>query len=196
MQRAPWSVALLFSVLGSVACSSGPEGAGGTSSSGGGTAPEATTARCVGKPVEAYTMRDSTSCSLQGAEWRRASLECGGTTFSVYCGRADTSSGPDEAKKSACLDMPGCGWTEDDGSITKPTGRCEGTKTACSAFSTSSECKAQPGCNYLTGDCEKSNGFNYLDNSDCGSLQIGNSVSFSVVRSACERAKGCTWVDE
>ena len=92
--------------------------------------------------------------------------------------------------------MPGCGWTEADGTITKPTGRCEGTKTPCAAYSDSDSCRSQTGCSFLAGDCENKSGSNYLDNADCGSLQIGNSVSFSVVRSACQRAKGCTWVDE
>lgn len=140
-------------------------------------------------------MGDSESCSLQGSTWRDNALECAGTSFTVNCARADSFSRPVEAKKIACLDMPGCGWTEDDGTVTKPTGRCEGTKTPCSALP-QSECNSQPGCIYFSSSgCTVKNGRNYLDNMGCENLQIGNTVSFSVVRNACRRAKGCTWVE-
>ncbi|MBK8213354.1 MAG: hypothetical protein IPK71_06330 [Myxococcales bacterium] len=167
---------------------------GGEGDEGGEGPPSATAARCVGKPVEAYTMRDSASCANQGSTWSDTYLECRGTSFVVNCARADTSGRPEEAKKIMCLDMPGCGWTEPDGTVTKPSGRCEGTKTPCSAFS-QTECRSQPGCTVESSSCKARNGRYYLDNMGCENLQISNSVSFSVVRNACQRAKGCTWVE-
>lgn len=170
---------------------------GPTSTEGGegvGPSPSEKTSRCVGKPVEAYTMRDSASCAKQGSTWSDTYLECRGTSFVVNCARADADSRPDEAKKIACLDMPGCGWTEPDGTVTKPSGRCEGSKTPCSAFS-QTDCRSQPGCTVESSSCKVRNGRYYLDNMGCENLQISNSASFSVVRDACQRAKGCTWVE-
>ena len=140
-------------------------------------------------------MRDRASCSAQGSDWNNTHLECRGTTFVVNCARVDSASRPEEAVRAACLDMPGCEFTETNGTLTKPTGRCEGTKTPCAKLP-QSECTTQPGCFYYSsGGCTAKNGLYYLDNMDCSSLQIAKSVSFSVVKSACRRAKGCTWVD-
>ena len=68
---------------------------GPTSTEGGegvGPAPSEKTSRCVGKPVEAYTMRDSASCAKQGSTWTDTYLECRGTSFVVNCARADADS--------------------------------------------------------------------------------------------------------
>lgn len=95
-----------------------------------------------------------------------------------------------------CLDMPGCGFTEADGSITTPAGHCEGTKTPCSALSGKDGCNSQTGCFYfMSSGCEAQNGFDWLDNAGCSNLQISSTVSFSVVGSACQRAKGCAWIE-
>ncbi len=187
--------ALAFVALFVSACTVTTAPGGGTGEDGNGTPPTGSTARCVGKPVEAYTMRDRASCEAQGSDWGDTYLECRGTRSPVNCARTDGSSRPEEALRSACLDMPGCGFTEKDGTVTKPTGRCEGTKTPCSALQ-EAECNSQPGCFYYsTTKCTPRNGRYYLDNSDCANLQISNTVSFSVVRDACRRAKGCTWVE-
>ena len=190
-------IGMLLSVVFSVAvvaCSiqAGPAGSG---SSPEGTPAGSVSARCVGQPVEAYKVRDSSSCRAQGSEWDNTNLECRGTRFVVNCARAESSALPEAAVRTACLDMPGCGFTEADGTVTKPSGRCEGTKIACSKFS-QAECNSQPGCFYYSSEgCTVRNGKYYLDNSDCPSLQISDSVSFSVVKDACQRAKGCTWVE-
>jgi hypothetical protein len=190
-------IGMLLSVFFSVAvvaCSiqTGPAGSG---SSPEGTPAGTTSARCVGRPVEAYKVRDSGSCSAQGSTWDNTNLECRGTSFVVNCARVEYAGRPEEAVRMACLDMPGCGFTEADGTVTKPSGRCEGTKIACSAFS-QTDCNSQPGCFYYSSEgCTVRNGKYYLDNSDCPSLQISDSVSFSVVKDACKRAKGCTWVE-
>lgn len=172
-----------------VHCSASSSTVGSSGASGAGPAPGGGPARCVGKAVGAYRMRDRDSCTLQGSTWDNVNLECRGTTFPVSCDRPSA--------KAACLDVPGCGWTEDDGSVTKPSGQCEGTKTPCSSLSKDRDtCVSQTGCSYFSSTgCESKNGFSYLDNVDCGNLQISETVSFSVVRSACQRAKGCTWVE-
>lgn len=101
----------------------------------------------------------------------------------MNCARGDQSfsSLPDEAKKSACLDIIGCGWTEPDGSVTKPSGHCDGTKAKCSSFSTEDTCRKQPGC--------------ILNNVDWGSLNFGPTLSVSVARGQCKRTIGCTWTE-
>jgi hypothetical protein len=139
-------------------------------------------------------MRDSDSCRLQGADWDSSTSECRGTPFQVHCSRADESGLAVPAKKAMCLDMPGCGWTEDDATISSPSGSCSGTKTPCGALDQTA-CSSQPGCNFLAsqGGCVPKNGFSWLDNADCAGLQIASSVSYSVVKSACERALGCAW---
>lgn len=160
----------------------------------GGGAPTGAAARCVGQAVEAYKVRDSASCLLQGSDWDSVNDECRGTVFSVHCSRADESGRSPDQIKSMCLDMPGCGWTENDGTVTHPTGHCEGTKIPCAGLAEAS-CKEQSGCTYFSSSgCESTNGFTWLDNVDCSSLQIADDVSYSVVRSACQRAMGCTWV--
>ncbi|MBS2014032.1 MAG: hypothetical protein JST00_14175 [Deltaproteobacteria bacterium] len=179
----------------SVGVPSSSSSSSSSSASGGAPAAQGGASRCVGKPVEAYTVDDATSCFLQGSTWDSRNLECRGTSFTVSCARVEGFERPEEAKKIACLDMPGCGWTESDGTVTKPSGRCEGTKTPCSAF-TEATCKSQVGCTVDTrSGCVAKNGSIYLENVGCENLQISNSVSFSVVRDACERAKGCTWVE-
>ena len=146
--------------------------------------------------MEAYDVDDRESCVKQGSDWRDTDHSCRGTLFVVNCARADSTTGPEEVVRNACLDMPGCGYTETDGTITKPTGKCTGTKTPCKSLSDEASCRAQTGCFYYSSSgCEPLNGYNYLDNVDCANLNISQSVSFTVVRSACKRAKGCTWTD-
>ena len=144
-------------------------------------------------------MRDRETCSLQGSDWNDFGLTCRGTTFRVSCARGDESfdSRPDEARKPACLDIIGCGWTEPDGTVTKPTGHCDGTKQKCSTFTADDTCRKQPGC--LPGSsptgCSDLNGKHYLDNVDCSSLNFSPTLSVSVARSQCKRTTGCTWTE-
>jgi hypothetical protein len=152
-------------------------------------------ARCVGRPVEAYEMNDAESCLLQGAEWDDFYGDCRGTTFTVYCARAEEIDLPFDVQRQKCLDMPGCGWTEDDGSIRRPSGRCEGEKIPCHLLS-EDLCDSQPGCISLDAGCEVLSSYTWLNNVGCENLQIADDVSYSVVRSACERAMGCSWVDD
>lgn len=183
------------------ACSSTASGTGtsGTTSSASGAPAGSEESRCVGTPVEAYSVGDRETCSLQGSDWVDTSLTCRGTTFRVNCARGDESfsSLPDEAKKSACLDIIGCGWTEPDGTVTKPSGRCDGTKAKCSSFPTDEACRKQPGCIFYdsSGGCSDLNSRQYLNNVDCGSLNFGPRLSVSVARSQCKRTIGCTWTD-
>lgn len=178
------------------ACSSGSTTAPGTLRPANDSDPVAAESRCVGKPAESYRIRDPDSCRNQGSEWRYSGdgrCEAYGTT----CDRADRDVGPSTTEgeiRERCLDMPGCGFVEGNGSVTKPTGRCEGTKKPCNAFDEAS-CKTQVGCEYKqAGGCSSANGIYYLMNADCSYLQISDTVSYSVVKRACEAAIGCTWV--
>lgn len=197
MQHIRWvrGAASVMALL-AFACSGGATSSSSSGSSGASGPPGSTAARCVGKPVEAYDVNDRESCVKQGSTWRDTARECEGTYFSVNCARVDSSTSPEETVRAACLDMPGCGYTEADGSITKPSGKCTGTKIPCKSLSDEDSCRSQSGCIfYSSTGCEPLNGYNYLDNVDCGGLNISQTVSFSVVRSACKRAKGCTWTD-
>ena len=200
--------ALFFAFMltgGLAACSSATTGtgSGGTNGSSGasGTAPNGDApSRCVGKAAEAYTARDRETCALQGSDyWDSTHLECRGTTFPVSCERGDQSfsSQPDAARKVECLDIIGCGWTEPDGTITKPSGHCAGTKQKCITFATDDACRKQPGCFFYpsNGGCVDFNGTIYLDNVDCSSLNFGPTLSVSVARSQCKRTIGCTWTE-
>ena len=184
------TLTLVSSLLAGCSSATGEPGSGG---SGGSSPAGATAARCVGQPVEAYTIRDRDSCAAQGSTWDSSSLECRGTTFTVHCSRADESGLSPDGKRAMCLDMPGCGFTETDGSVTHPTGHCEGTKTPCSTLDQAT-CVMQTGCIwYSSGGCSNLNGAQWLDNVGCAELQLSNTVSYSVVKSACERALGCAW---
>lgn len=188
---------VLAGVLAACSSTASGTGASGTTSASG--APGGSEeSRCVGSPVEAYSVGDRETCRLQGSDWSDTTLSCDGTTFRVNCARGDESfsSLPDEAKKSACLDIIGCGWTEPDGTVTKPSGRCDGTKTKCSSFATEETCRKQPGCIFYTSTkCSDLNSRQYLNNVDCGSLNFGPTLSVSVARSQCKRTIGCTWTD-
>ena len=123
-------------------------------------------------------------------------MSCRGTTFVVNCARGDGTR-PYDAQKAACLDILGCMWTEPDGTVVGPSGRCSGTKQKCSTFTTEETCRKQPGCTPRTSSpgCEDRNGFDYLDNVDCSSLNHGPTLSVSVARSHCENTLGCTWTE-
>jgi hypothetical protein len=182
-------------VLAATGCSSTVTGTGtsGTSGTSGTTPAGGAESRCVGKAIEAYKAGDRETCSRQGSDWNSTSLTCRGTTFVVNCARGD-GTGPDEAQKGECLDILGCSWTEPDGTIVAPSGHCDGTKQKCSTFATDETCRKQPGCIfYSSGGCEDLNGFSYLDNVDCSSLNFGGTLSVSVARSQCKRTLGCTW---
>jgi hypothetical protein len=182
-----WAAALLLIAF------TGCEQAGPSAPGGAGAPQGPGAARCVGQAVEAYDANDSTSCILQGSDWDGVNHQCNGTVFTVHCSRADESGLPVEAAKSMCLDTPGCGWTESDGTVTHPSGRCEGTKIPCATLDHAT-CEHQPGCIDYSSGCENLNSFTWLNNVDCPYLQIADDVSYSVVRSACERAMGCKWV--
>lgn len=189
------AVAALVTACSSEGASSSGSSPPGSSSGSSGATPEVGSARCVGNAVDAYTLRDPESCRLQDSDWRQIDGKCRGTTFVASCARMDRYASPEELARKRCLDIPGCGFTESDGSITKPSGRCEGTKTPCGSLSDEASCRAQPGCSFSSSrGCEARNGIYYLDNADCPDLQISDSVSFSVVRGYCERVAGCRWV--
>lgn len=169
-----------------LACS-GDGGGSSADDEGSAAGPPASSARCVGDAVPSTQMRDSESCAKQGAQWDGSSLECRATPFVPSCERG--------ANEGDCLDMPGCGWTDDNGNVVHPSGSCTGDKIPCASLAEAT-CASQPGCIYFTSTgCEDKNGYNYLDNVGCAELQVGDDVAFSVVRSACQRAQGCTWVD-
>lgn len=45
------------------------------------------------------------------------------------------------------------------------------------------------------GGCSTLTSKQYLNNVDCGNLNVGPRLSVSVARSQCKRTKGCTWTE-
>ena len=143
-------------------------------------------------------MNDPDSCFLQGAEWDYVYGECRGTSFVVTCDRGDEPGvdRTEDERRAFCLDIVGCGWIEDDGTTTMPSGHCEGAKIPCETLRYE-DCLTQVGCSQSTTpeSCEDANGIYYLDNIDCDGKQIGPTVAYSVIRASCEATLGCAWVE-
>jgi len=162
--------------------------------------------RCTGTAVEPRRMTDITSCQIQKGDWDSTYQECDSKVGKQSCADFDTSAaayGVDFGKRG-CIEMLGCAWTNDDGTVEKNAyvgGQCFGTVAPCSTLE-QTRCNEQLGCKYTTvapAGCKPTNSRNPLDNyTECGNYTPTPDPSAArahpiALHGSCLRKIGCSF---